>query len=74
MVGRPRKYFTEVERKHANQQSKNKYILNKEWRCPVCDNHDYKMAGKWKHLNSLKHKKNMEAIEDDNFKRTPIKI
>ena len=57
MVGRPRKYFTEEERKHANQQSKNKYILNKEWRCPVCDNHDYKMAGKWKHLNSLKHKK-----------------
>ena len=41
---------------------------------PVCDKHDYKMAGKWKHLNSLKHKKNMEAIEDDNFKRTPIKI
>ena len=33
MVGRPRKYFTEVERKHANQQSKNKHILNKEWRC-----------------------------------------
>ena len=29
MVGRPRKYFTEEERKHANQQSKNKYILNK---------------------------------------------
>ena len=57
MVGRPRKYFTEEERKYANQQSKNKYILNKEWRCPVCDNHDYKMAGKWKHLNSLKHKK-----------------
>ena len=63
-MGRPRKYFTEAERKQAIQQSKNKHILNKEWRCSVCDNHDYKMAGKWKHLNSIKHKKNVQAIED----------
>ena len=74
MVGRPIKYLTEEERKRAIQQSKNKHILNKEWRCSACDNHDYKMAGKWKHLNSQKHKKNIEAIKDDNFKHTPIKI
>ena len=71
MVGRPRKYFTEAERKYAIQRSKNKHISNKAWICTVCDNHDYKLTGKWNHLNSLKHKKNMEAIEDDNFKRTP---
>lgn len=72
MAGRPIKYFTEEDRKKAIQQSKNKHILNKEWRCPVCDNHDYKMVGKWRHLNTKKHKKNMEGIEDDNFKRTSI--
>lgn len=72
MAGRPIKYFTEEDRKKAIQQSKNKHILNKEWRFPVCDNHDYKMVGKWRHLNTKKHKKNMEAIEDDNFKRTSI--
>lgn len=71
MAGRPIKYFTEEDRKKAIQQSKNKHIL-KEWRCPVCDNHDYKMVGKWRHLNTKKHKKNMEAIEDDNFKHTSI--
>lgn len=57
MAGRPIKYFTEEDRKKAIQQSKNKHILNKEWRCPVCDNHDYKMVGKWRHLNTKKHKK-----------------
>ena len=55
MAGRPIKYFTEEDRKKAIQQSKNKHILNKEWRCPVCDNHDYKMVGKWRHLNTKKH-------------------
>ena len=57
MVGRPKKYFTEEDRKHAIQQSKNKHISNKSWICTVCDNHDYKLTGKWNHLNSLKHKK-----------------
>ena len=57
MAGRPIKYFTEEDRKKAIQQSKNKHILNKEWRCPVYDNHDYKMVGKWRHLNTKKHKK-----------------
>ena len=57
MAGRPIKYFTEEDRKKAIQQSKNKHILNKEWRRPVCDNHDYKMVGKWRHLNTKKHKK-----------------
>ena len=53
MVGRPKKYLTEEDRKHAIQQSKNKHISNKSWICTVCDNHDYKLTGKWNHLNSL---------------------
>ena len=64
MVGRPRKYFTEAERKQAIQRSKNKHISNKDWICTVCDNRNYKLTGKWNHPNSIKHKKNVQAIED----------
>ena len=60
MVGRPKKYFTEEERIQAIKQSKNKHMRNKEWLCPVCDNHDYKLAGKWSHLKTNKHKKNAQ--------------
>ena len=63
MVGRPIKYFTEEDRKKAIQQSKNKYILNKEWRCTDCGNHNYTMAGKWRHLNTKKHKINEHLNE-----------
>ena len=61
---RPRKYFTEKERKQAIQQSKNKHISNKEWRCPVCDNYDYKLVGKWNHLKTKKHMRNAQAKLD----------
>ena len=56
--GRPKKYLTEEERKRAITQIKTKYMTNKEWRCPICDNHDYTLAGKWTHLHSNKHKNN----------------
>ena len=56
MVGRPKKYFTEEERKQAIQKSKNKHLRNKEWICFVCGNHDYKLAGKWRHLKTNKQK------------------
>ena len=35
-MGRPKKYFSEEERKQANRPTKTKYMLNKEWLCPVC--------------------------------------
>ena len=58
MVGRPKKYSNEEDRKKAIQQCKNKYLNNKEWICTICDNHDYKVAGRWRHLRTIKHKKN----------------
>ena len=53
-----KKYFTEEERIEARRQSKNKYMVNKEWLCPECGNRDYTLAGKWTHLKSKKHLKN----------------
>ena len=64
MVGRPRKYFTEEERKQAIQKSKNKHILNKEWKCSICGDHDYKLIGKWNHLKTKKHMRNAQAKQD----------
>ena len=45
--GRPPKYNSEMERK---------YMVNKEWICIVCDNHNYTLSGKCKHLHTKKHK------------------
>ena len=53
-MGRPIKYSDE-ERKNALTQSKTKYMLNKEWRCKACDDHNYTMAGKWSHMHTKKH-------------------
>ena len=54
-MGRKIKYSSDYERKQASKESKAKYMLNKEWRCPVCNNRDYSLAGKWQHLNTKKH-------------------
>ena len=61
-MGRPRKYFTEEERKQAIRPTKTKCMLNKEWRCPSCHNHNYTLAGKWTHLKTKKHKENHQAM------------
>ena len=53
-MGRPRKYFTKEERNDANRSYKNKYMLNTEWCCPACDNHNYTLAGKWAHMKTKK--------------------
>ena len=65
-MGRPIKYSDE-ERKNALTQSKTKYMLNKEWRCKACDDHNYTMAGKWSHMHTRKHIFNTikKALEDD---------
>ena len=60
--GRPIKYFTEEERKDAIRQSKTQYMLNKEWICIVCDNHNYTLSGKCKHLHTKKHKDAVNRI------------
>ena len=53
-MGRPIKYSDE-ERKKALKHSKTKYMLNKEWRCKICNDYNYKMAGKHSHLRTKKH-------------------
>ena len=60
--GRPIKYFTEEERKDAIRQSKTRYMLNKEWICIVCDNHNYTLSGKCKYLRTKKHKDAVNRI------------
>ena len=59
-MGRPKKYLTEEERKEANRLTKIKCMLNKEWRCSVCGDYNYSLAGKWTHLKTKKHMKNAQ--------------
>lgn len=67
-MGRNLKYDNEQDRNDAIRRSKTKYMLGKQWVCPVCDNHDYSLAGKWMHIKSKKHITNtiIKALEDDN--------
>ena len=65
-MGKPRKYFTEEERIKARHQSKNKYMVNKQWLCPDCGNRDYTLAGKSTHLKSKKHIKNADKNKAEN--------
>ena len=60
--GRPTKYNSEMERKNAIRESKRKYMVNKEWICIVCDNHNYTLSGKCKHLHTKKHKDAVNRI------------
>ena len=65
-MGRPRKYFSEGERIKAYHQSKNKYMVKKQWLCPDWGNRDYSLAGKWTHLKSKKHIKNEARNQAEN--------
>ena len=60
-MGRPKKYFSEEERKQANKPTKTKYM---EWLCPVCGNRDYSLARKWSHLKTKKHMRNAQATQN----------
>ena len=55
--GRPIKYILLKRRGKTLfiRQSKTRYMLNKEWICIVCDNHNYTLSGKCKHLHTKKH-------------------
>ena len=54
--GRP-KVFCDEERKNHNTV----YMLNKEWYCAVCNTgRNYKLAGKWCHMKTKKHTRNMK--------------
>ena len=58
----PIKYFTQEERQDAIQRSKTQCMVNKEWICIVCDNHNYTLSGKCKHLRTKKHKDAVNRI------------
>ena len=56
------KHFTEEERKDAIPRLKTRYMVNKKWICIVCDNHDYTLSGKCKHLCTRKLKDTVNRI------------
>ena len=56
--GRPT-VLTDKQRK----EKKTRYMLNTPWFCSVCNNEkDYSLSGKWCHLKTLKHRKNVDKI------------
>ena len=58
-AGRPR-VLSDIDRKEAIRRSKSKYMLNKEWFCPICNTgRNYTLAGKWGHINTKMHQKNL---------------
>ena len=57
--GRPKKYFTDKERKQADKRYVKECMERKSYYCHFCD-HAYHMASKSKHLKSKKHIRNIE--------------
>ena len=55
--GRPKGIHTPI--KYFALRSKAQYMVNKEWICIVCDNHNYTLSVKCKHLHTIKH---MDAV------------
>ena len=64
-MGRPLNYPTKAESIEANRLYKNEYMKKKKWRCEFCDNYNYLLAGKWIHLRTKKHKRNVEEAESN---------
>ena len=52
------RFYTAEEKK----QRKTDYMLNKPWYCEICNTgRNYSLAGKWSHLGTKKHHKNLFA-------------
>ena len=64
-MGRNLNYPTKEESIEANRLYKNAYMRKKEWRCEFCGNYNYLLAGKWYHLRTKKHKRNVEKVLND---------
>ena len=68
--GRKPKYNCDEDRKQSIKESKTKYMLNKSWKCNICQ-YESNLASKHMHLKTKKHITNsiLQAIEaDDRFK------
>ena len=63
------KIFTDVElRAH-----KTKYMLGTPWICVYCGNFNYSLAGKYKHLQTVKHKNNFDQLKNIIIDEKPSK-
>ena len=56
--GRPKKYLTDEERKHAYNEQVKECMRRNPFYCNVCD-HTYHMECKSRHLITRKHIKNL---------------
>ena len=66
-VGILKIYFTDEERRAAQNRAKGKYCLNKDWNCAICKNDkNYTICGKQNHLNTLKHQRNVNITKELN--------
>ena len=68
--GRKPKFDNDIDRKQSIKESKTKYMLNKSWKCNICQ-YESNLASKHMHLKTKKHITNtiLQAIEaDDRFK------
>ena len=69
--GRPKKYFNEEERIHAQKMNREKYILKNGLRCECCNIVNSTKARKLNHIRTMKHKMNFvrkqikEAMEEN---------
>ena len=58
------KYHNKDEKIKGTRMVKTKYMHNKPWYCDVCKNNkNYTLGGKWMHLKSKKHIKNLNKQE-----------
>ena len=68
-LGRPIKFDNDEDRKQSIKKSKTKYMLNKSWKCEICQ-YVSNLASKHMHLKTKKHITNtiLQSIEaDDRF-------
>ena len=65
-VGRPKIYFSEEERRTAQNCAEAKYCLNTNWYCDICKNNkNYKICWKQNHLNTQKHQRNVNITKNE---------
>lgn len=55
-----------IKKIEAIRRSQTKCALKKEWFCDICNNQkNYSMAGKWSHIKTGKHQKNIKLDRAD---------
>ena len=64
--GRPIKFSSDEDRLKSIKDSKTKYMLNKSWKCDICQ-YEANLASKHMHLKTKKHITNtiLQTINED---------